>query len=822
MERTNAGPAENVDHARMWLETVLQDLRYAARAFRTSPLFAIVAILTLAIGIGATTAVFSVVDRLLFRSLPYARADRLVSFGITGPIDDNEFMLGGGYVDWRNRLPPFQSVTSLSPWLEIALGDRNPVRVRAIPVEGNFLHTLGLTPALGRNFTREDDRPNAPRVALISYGLWKSRFGGNSAMLEHTVMLDDRPTRIIGVLPATFELPTLGGADVLLPQQLDETQQRRSSPGRILRTFARLRDGVSIQQARQELQPFFQATKRDVPPELRKEVHLVVRRLRDRQISNARLASWMLFGTVVALLLIACANVANLLLARAAARQRELAMRAALGASRSRLVRQALTESVVLAVCGGIAGCAFAWILLRVLVSVSRDGLLRLDQARLDTRVLLFTISTCLIAALLLGLVPALERPRAEALTSWHTVGASRGLLRQILVTSQIAISLMLLAGASLFVRSLWKLERQPAGLEPAHVLTASFDLLHPRFNTAEKLLGFYNQLEAKLGHIPGVTGFALSDSIPPGGAMHGRPFSNMIIVGRPPLPSEGGMVGFRYVTPGYFGVLHIPLLAGRAFNERDRTPFQNSIVLSARLARRMFGDTNPLGQQIVLSPGTPPLTVVGVAADVKNNGLANPGDPEYYRVRKLSAPDLSLGYHAVALFRTSLPEAALAPWIRSGVADMDPTLPVKIETMQDRLHQETDRPRFLTVVTGLFAAFGLVLAAVGLYGVMAFLVGQQTREIGVRIAIGATPADIVRLVLKHAAVWTFAGAAIGFAGSLALARLARGLLFEISPHDPVSLAIAIAVLAFAAFAASWWPSYRASKVDPALSLRYD
>lgn len=281
-------------------------------------------------------------------------------------------------------------------------------------------------------------------------------------------------------------------------------------------------------------------------------------------------------------------------------------------------------------------------------------------------------------------------------------------------------------------------------------------------------------------------------------------------------------MVAFRDVTPQYFRVLRIPIMAGRAFTEQDRTPSQNSLVLSVKLARRMFGETNPLGQQIVLSPGSPPLTVVGVVADVKNNGLANAGDPEYYRVRKFVTQDFSLGYRAVALFRTSLPTGMLASSIRSEAAELDSTLPVTIQTMQDRLHEQTDRPRFLTVVTGLFAAFGLALAGIGLYGVMAFLVGQQTREIGVRIALGATPANIVRLVLKHAAVWTFAGAAIGLGGSLALARLARSLLFEISPHDPVSLSIAIAILALAAFLASWWPSHRASKVDPAVSLRYE
>ncbi len=806
-----------------WTETVLQDIQFALRGFRHSPLFTAIAVLTLAIGIGATTAVFSVVDRLLFRSLPYPDADRLVSFGITGPIDDNEFMLGSGYVDWRSRLPPFKAVTSMSPWLDSDLGDRQPMRVRCTPVEANFLSTLRVRPMLGHDFTRRDDLPNAPRVALISYGLWKSRFGANPAALNQTVNLDDQPTRIIGVLPKTFELPTLGAADVLLAQQLNETEQRRGT-GRFLRTFARLKDVISLAQAREELQPFFRATQASVPPSLRKEVHLMVRSLRDRQFYDVRLASWMLFGAVIALLLIACANVANLLLARAAGRQRELAMRAALGARRSRLMRQTLTESLLLALCGGLAGGAFAWMLLRMLVAVGAESLLSLNQTTLDPRVLLFALATCILSAILFGLIPALERPKPEALTGWHAVGPARGLLRHLLIASQIAISLILLTGASLFVRSLWKLERQSVGLDPSRTVTASFELNHHRYSTPEKLTSIYNRLEAKLEQIPGVTAFALSDSIPPGGWVHSRPFSNMAIVGQPPLPSEGGMVDFRQITPDYFRVLQIRILAGRAFNEQDRTASQNSVILSAKLARRMFGNNNPLGQRIILSAGSSPLAVVGIVADVKNNGLTNAADPEYYRVRKLAPDqgDMLLGYRGVALFRGSLSTAALASWIRAEVADVDPSLPVTIETMQDRLHEQSERPRFLTVLVSLFAVFGVSLAAIGLYGVMAFLVGQQTREIGVRVAIGATPRDVVFLILKHAATWTAAGTAAGLAGSFALTRLARGLLFEISPADPISLSVAVAVLALPALIACWQPSYRAAKIDPAVSLRYE
>ncbi len=392
-------------------------------------------------------------------------------------------------------------------------------------------------------------------------------------------------------------------------------------------------------------------------------------------------------------------------------------------------------------------------------------------------------------------------------------------MLRHLLVATQIAVSLVLLTAASLFIRSFLALQHQALGLQPAHTVTASFELSHHTYQTPEKLTSFYNQLETKLAQIPGVTAFALSDSVPPGGWIHSRPFSNLAVLGRPPLSSAGGTVLFRYVSPDYFRVLRIPILQGRALNNADRTRSQNSIVLSATLARRIFGTQNPLGQHIFLDPSDPPLTIVGVAADVKNNGLANPPEPEYYKSRKRTA-DPGMGSRAVALIQSAVSTRALAPWIRAEVASLDPRLSVTIETLRQRVDQQADRPRFITVLIGLFAVLGLVLAAVGLYGVMAFLVNERTREIGVRMAVGATPGNIAKLIVKHAATWTIGGMALGLCPSFALTRLARSLLFQISPNDPLSLFVAALVLASAAFLATIWPSRRAAKVDPAVLLR--
>jgi predicted permease len=619
-------------------------------------------------------------------------------------------------------------------------------------------------------------------------------------------------------------MPQLGVADILIPERLDAGLPRSANSSSFLRTFARLREGVSMAQARDSLWPLFEdCLAKDVPPQLRSEVRLVVRSLRDRQIHDVKAASWMLFGSVLALLLVACANVANLLLARAAARRRELAMRAAIGAGRGRLIRQTLTESLVLGIAGGAAGCATAWLLLRVFVRLAPNGLLRLEQARIDMRVLLFALAASTAAAVLFGMAPALERPRAEFLAGWHTAGATRTLLRKVLISAQIAVSLVLLTGASLFLRSLWKLENQALGYQPARVLTASFTLRPQRYRSAQAQAAFFAELEGRLSNLPGVTSFALSDSIPPRGSM-GRPYSNIVISGHPPVAENGGMVEFRWVTPLYFQTMGIAILAGRDFTGEDRALTDSPVILSATLARRMFGDENPVGQLIGLDADGHWQQIVGVAADVKNDGLTAPSDPEYYRLRINASTQFSRD--GVALFRTSaFSGASVAPltqFIRHEFAALDATLPVNIETMETRVDRFRDRPRFLAFLVSLFAALGLVLAAVGLYGVLSFLVAQQTRQIGVRMALGARPRDIALQVQKHAGLWTAAGIAAGLAGSLTLARVVRGLLFEVSPVDPLSFAVAVTVLVAVARLAAWLPSHRASRVDPVIALRHE
>src|SRR6202167_1967804 len=405
------------------IDILAQDLRYAARGFVRSPTFTLAALFAIALGTGAGTAVFSVVDRILFRSLPYPQADRLVSVGFVAPIIPQEFMLGADYVEWRARQQPFESIASWSGINDCDLTGANPVRLACAQVEASFLPTLGVQPMAGRNFTRDEDRPNAPPVALLSYGLWQSRFGGDRNVVGKTFPLEGQSATILGVLPPDFEMPTLEHADVLAPQALDEAQQHRPNTGRPLWSIARLKSGVTPAQPAAALQPLFQESLQYVPGPFRKEVSLRVRALRDRQIHDARLASWILLGAVLAVLLIACANVANLLLARAATRQRELAVRLALGANRRRLVRQTLTESLLLAVAGGVAGCLLAAALLRIFVAIPPEGIPRLQQATVDWRVLLFTLAVSLTCGIVFGLAPALEHPRPETLAGWRSLG---------------------------------------------------------------------------------------------------------------------------------------------------------------------------------------------------------------------------------------------------------------------------------------------------------------------------------------------------------------------------------------------------------------
>jgi predicted permease len=810
------------------IESTLQDARYAIRGLVRNPVFSLTAILTAALGIGATSAVFSAVDRVLFRPLPYADEGSLVSAGMMAPLDTNEFLSAEPYFDLRRNPGPFQQVTAFQAGtIHTDLTGDNPVRLRALRVEANFLDVLGLPPLAGRAFTLEEDVPNGPRVAMISYPLWRSRFAADPQIMGRTMLLDGAAVEIVGVLPKDFVMPTLTEADILLPLALNEATERS---GRALRVFARLKPGIAAPRAIAELQPQFERALETVPPRFRKEISFRVRPVRDRQMGDARVASLALFGAVLAVLLIACANIASLLLARAVVREQELAVRAALGASRLRLVRQALTESMILSAIGGVLGCAFAWALLRVFVAIAPDALPRLEESAIDSRVLLFSVGAALASGLLFGIAASLRRSGSILVAGRRATPRSRGGLRSALVTLEIAFSMVLLMGAGLLLRSLWELESVPLGMQTERVVTAQFVLGQQHYGSHDQQLSFFNELEQRLAAAPGLEAVAITDSIPPSGGTRGRPLAAIDIEGREPRPEgTGGMVGWRYVTPGYFATLGIPIPRGRPFTEQDRDPSAFVAILSESLAQRIFPNEDPIGKRLLQGPEGQWTTVVGVASDVTNLGARRESWPEYYILRKPSADfnfqnqEPPTGWRsAIVVARTAVDPNLAASSIRAVLRSLDPALPVEIETMRQRLREIDQGPRFYATLLAAFAGMGVLIAAVGLFGVMSFLVAQRTREIGVRMALGATQAQIVRMTLKSAMRWTAAGVVLGIAGSLTAAHLLQSLLFQVEPGDPAAMAAAIAVLCAVALAAAAAPARRAARLDPIQTLRQE
>ena len=806
----------------MTLESMWQDLRYAWRSLLRSPVFTLVAVTTLALGIGASTAVFSAVDRILLRQAPYPHAERLVSFGFAAPIEPIEFMLGTDWVEWRRSQSVFESMTSVAPGVaDCDLTEQQPLRLGCAQVDAAFLPTLQVAPLLGRNFTADEDQPNASKAALISYALWRGHFGGDASIVGKTIVLDGQSAQVVGVLPESFEYPTLARPDILQPLALDLTRQVRPNTGRVLRSFARLKPEISAAQAAVALQPQFDESLKFVPPAFRKEVRLRVRSLRDRQVGDVQLASWVLLGSVMAVLLISIANVAGLLLARSIGRRRELAIRAALGAARSRLARQTLTESLLLGLAGGALGGAVAWALLRAFTALAPDGIPRLQQAGLDGRVLCFAVAMSVLSGILFGLAPAIQTPSAEMLTGAHVIGSSRSILRKLIVAGQFAASLLLLAGAGLLLRSLWNLENAPLGMQTASVVTTGISLGQYSYAAAPKRYAFFEELLARVRRLPGVEDVALSDSLPPSGSMRSRVFAAIEIEGRPRFDKgTGGMAGWRVVTPEYFSTLGIPLERGRSFQEQDRDPDENPVILSQTLARMLFAGEDPLGHKLRFGFEGPWFTVVGIAGNVKNGGITAPDDPEYYVVRR-HLPD-DAGNRGYLIARTTMRPEALENWIRSEVRALDPSLPITVETMQRRVGKLTVRPRFDAALLSIFAALGVLLAAIGIYGLMSFLVEQRQREIGIRMALGAQAPDIVRLIAGGGMRLVLFGAGVGLLASLAATRALGSLLFGVRPNDPVVLAEVVVGLALVALFATALPARRASKVDPMVALRHE
>jgi putative ABC transport system permease protein len=812
---------------------LFHDLRYALRQLRLNPGFTAVAVLTLALGIGATTAMFSLVDRILFRSLPYPQEHELVSVGVIAPIIDGEFLFAANYLGWRDHQTPFADFTSSTGVSDCDLTDEAPVRVTCASVASTFLPTFGIQPLLGRNFTREEDQPTAPPVALLTYGLWQSRFGGDRNVVNRTISLNGKAARILGVLPRDFEFPTLARTSILVPEALDESIVQRNQLGTVVRVFGRMKPGVSVDQAKAELEPLFRGFVESAPPPFRKVLRLEVRSIRDLQVHDSRRAAWLLLASALAVLLIACANAMNIYLARSVARRHELAIRSALGAGRVRLFRQRFTESVLLALMAGAAGTGLAWFIVRVFVVLAPAGIPRLSDATVDGRVLLFALIVSLASGIVFGTVPALEKPTREMLVVTATAGVERARLRQLLLAAQVWLAVILLSSALLFVRSLRNLETKPLGMNTENIVTAQISLGQQKYSGARERLAFFEELEGKLKELPGTSSVALSDSLPPSATARTVPLVALQAEERPPLgPGQGigGVVGWRAVTPDYFSVLGIPLLRGHSFEDADRKPGSYAVILNEVLAQRLFPGEDPLGRIIRFPQGEGRAgvahRVIGVAGDTQNQGLGGRVGPEYYMVRRHGEDDAIFQYpdsqHISIVIRTAIGAQAEAEQLRNTVKTLDPTLPVDVDTLGQSVAKLAQRPRFSAALLSLFAIVGLLVTALGIYGVVSLLVSQRTQEIGIRMALGATPISVIRMMVWQSSLWIGFGAAAGIIGSLAAARWIGSLLFDIPANDPATLAEAAVLLLVVALLGAWVPARRAAKIDPMVALRYE
>jgi putative ABC transport system permease protein len=811
------------------METFLQDVRYAIRGFGRNPVFTLTLIVTLMLGIGSTTAIFSIVDRILFRDLPYAHAERLVSLGMVHSVETQEFLMGNFYRNWRDHQRPFEAMTSEQTGAhECDLTQAKPAQLNCESVEGNFLSVLGVSPVLGRNFLADETRTGGPDVAIISYGLWLTHYGRDPAILNKTISLDGSPVRVIGVLPRNFEMPRLQAVDVLFPMQVDEVADRTANGGygSPRRAFARLKPGVTVQQAQAEIEPLFEQDLKSAPAELRYDIHLKIRSLRERQMQDARAAAWVLLAAVCVMLLIACANVASLLMARGASRARELAVRSALGASRARLVRQTLTEAMLLSVAGAAAGCALAEGLLHLFIAIAPPGIPYLDKTGLDLRIIGFTVLLSIACGALFGLAPSVQKPSREALNGRLTL-VSHATLRQWLVVTQIAASMVLLAGAVLLLRSFRNLENQHLGMREDSTLTVSVTLGEHNYPTAQSMMTFFQQLGRRLQFGPGVSLVAITDSLPPLSEHNKTRFDAISVPGKPPFTRQtSAVVTYRLVSPDYFRALDIPIVQGKSFNDQELNSNEHPLVLSQWLASLLFPGKSAVGQRLRFGSGADDVwnTVVGVAANVKNGGLTGEEEPEYYVLRRNRPEDWGnrgrWGRTSVVVIRSALGTKEMTPWIRSQVATLDPALPIDIATLRERVSKLADQPRFQTTLVSFFAATGLVLSMVGLYGVITFLVAQRTQEIGVRMALGADRGNILWLVIGRSLKLIVLGAILGLVAALSLSRVLSSLLYSIGPHDPVTFGLVTLLLILVALVATLIPARSATRVDPIVALR--
>ena len=798
------------------------DLKFALRSLRKNAGFTLLAILVMGLGIGANTAVFSVVNSVLLKPLDYRDPDRIVTLSSLGKISGSHSQVPApDFHDWHDQSTAFSAMAYYYNDPETAIGTRSGAEFGSVAVvTPEFLSVFAVEPAMGRFFSPEEVQPGGPGAVVISHSYWQSHFGADPNVLGQTLRMADKIFPIVGVLPPRFQFPDK--TDLWLPANtvFPETTSRSAHNYRVA---ARLKPEVTLEQAQSQMSAIG-ARLEQLYPASNKNESVAVTRMRDEMVGDVRTTLYLLLGAVSLVLLIACANMATLLLAKATSRTREMAIRAAVGASRGRIVRQLITESMVLAVASGIAGLLLAIWGSSALVAIAPRNIPRLAETSIDGWVLAFTFGVSVLASLLFGLAPAIQASKVDLNDSLkrgaaRSVGGGAGRIRAALVVAEIALSVVLLAGAGLLMRSFVAMHNVALGFRPEHVLVMGASVPASDLESRRRAARFYRDLLAEAAALPGVSAAGATWS-PPGhvGSWGGYWIDHL------PAP-EGLTVSapqavFSVVAPGTFATLGIPLKRGRDFNDSDIYDAPFTALINESLARRSFAGQDPIGRSIYCGlDSMKPMKIVGVVGDIRQDGPARaPRSEIYMPYQQHPGPATSLS----VVVRTAAEPSALFETMRRKARATSPDVPVKFTTLETLLAENVAAPRFRTLLLGIFAGLAVCLAMAGVYGVMAYVVGQRSNEIGLRMALGASPGTVMRLVLRQGLALAGIGLAIGLAGAVAATRLLTKMLFEVKPGDPVTYAGVVVLLGAVAMAASYIPARRATKVDPLVALRQE
>lgn len=809
-----------------WLETLLQDLRYGLRQLRRNPGFTAVAILTLALGIGANTAIFSMVNAVLLEPLPYRNPQRLVMLQITEPGSASLVPVASGpdFEDWEKQNHAFEEMAAGFVANKALTGRSEPLQLSGFEVSPQIFQLLGIPSLMGRTFTQDETQSGHNQVVILSYGLWQRAFGGDKGIVGKTITLGGDVYDVVGVMPRSLKFPDLWWgtkAEFWIPLNLEQPAWRRSRGDRWLWVLARMKKGVTLAQAQADMATISRNLQHQYPRE-DTGVNTQVLGLRGQLTKQVRPTLLVLFAAVGFLLLIACVNIANLLLAKAVAREREIAIRLAVGSGRIRLIRQLITESILLFLLGGLAGLLVGWGALRILLYAAPEGYIPgIMHVRLGGWVFAFTFGVALLTGLLAGLVPAIQssKPDLQGVLKEgaRTAAAARRNSRGILTVAEIALALVMLIGAGLTIKSLVRLTGVDPGFDPHDVLKAILALPLARYKTDREALTFYEQLLDRLRALPGVESASATAYLP----LQGNPRTSVYIEGQP-LPKNmwsSSEVAWCSVMPDYFRTMRIPLLKGRDFTLQDTPKSPQVAIINKTMARLFWPNQNPIGKRFARDYRKPAwITVVGIAGDVKESGLAEATSPEAYFPEAQTA-----NLWMAVVIRTSLPPLGEASALRHVVRSLDPELPVSgVETLSQIVSRSSQQQRFVTLLLGLFAATALVLALMGIYGIISYSVAQRTHEFGIRIALGAQKREVLQLVLREGLALALVGVAAGLVSALALTRLMASLLYGVRPNDPATFVTVPLLLIGVALLACYIPARRAAKADPMVALRHE